>query len=104
MGQPCRKSGLARGELGGSAKNSGAESRAIAYALDTGVQLVDTAEMYGAGGAEEVLGCALRGASSWPYIVSKVYSYNARRQGVLEACEDSLRRLGVDQIDLYLLH
>jgi diketogulonate reductase-like aldo/keto reductase len=68
------------------------------------MRLVDTAEMYGAGGAEEVLGRALRGASSRPYIVSKVYPYNASRQGVVEACEDSLRRLGVDQIDLYLLY
>ncbi len=96
--------GLGTWGMGESAKDAGAESRAIAYALDAGVRLVDTAEMYGVGGAEEVLGRALRGASSRPYIVSKVYPYNASRQGVVEACEDSLRRLGVDQIDLYLLH
>ncbi len=60
--------------------------------------------MYGAGGAEEQLGFALREASSRPYIFSKVYSYNASPKGVVKACEDSLWRLGIDQIDLYLLH
>ena len=96
--------GLGTWGMGGSARNADAEVRAIAYALDVGVRLVDTAEMYGAGGAEEVLGRALREASTRPYIVSKVYPYNASRQGVVEACEGSLRRLGVEQIDLYLLH
>ena len=72
--------GLGTWGMGESAKDAGAESRAIAHALDAGVRLVDTAEMYGAGGAEEVLGRALRGASSRPYIVSKVYPYNASRQ------------------------
>lgn len=96
--------GLGTWGMGESAADAGAEVRAIVHGLDAGIRLVDTAEMYGAGGAEEVLGRALRESTERPYIVSKVYPYNASRQGVVEACEDSLRRLGVDQIDLYLLH
>jgi diketogulonate reductase-like aldo/keto reductase len=87
--------GLGTWGMGESAGSADAEAAAIAHALDAGVQLMDTAE---------VLGRALRMASARPYIVSKVYPYNASRQGVVEACEGSLRRIGVDQIDLYLLH
>ena len=66
--------------------------------------MLDTAEMYGGGGAEEVIAHALRGRKERPYIVSKVYPHNASRQGVVEACENSLRRLQIERIDLYLLH
>jgi diketogulonate reductase-like aldo/keto reductase len=66
--------------------------------------LVDTAEMYGDGGAEEVVGEAIAGRRDQVFLVSKVYPHNATRAGTVAACERSLRRLGVDVIDLYLLH
>ena len=79
-------------------------------ALDMGYRLFDTAEMYGEGGAESVLGealaAALRGGlpRAQVQVVSKVYPHNASADGVLAACERSLRRLQLDHIDLYLLH
>jgi len=73
-------------------------------ALDLGVRLIDTAEMYGEGGAEEVIGEAIQGRRDELFLVSKLYPHNASRNGVIEACERSLRRLNCDRIDLYLLH
>jgi len=73
-------------------------------ALDLGVSLIDTAEMYGEGGAEEVIGEAMQGRRDEIFLVSKLYPHNASRNGVIEACERSLRRLNCDRIDLYLLH
>jgi len=73
-------------------------------ALDLGVSLIDTAEMYGEGGAEEVIGEAIQGRRDEIFLVSKLYPHNASRNGVIEACERSLRRLNCDRIDLYLLH
>jgi diketogulonate reductase-like aldo/keto reductase len=66
--------------------------------------LIDTAEMYGSGGAEEVVAEAAKGRRDGLFIVSKVLPYNASQKGVIEACERSLRRLKTDRIDLYLLH
>lgn len=80
------------------------EVRALQQGLEHGLSLIDTAEMYGEGGAEEVVGQAIRGQRDKVVLVSKVYPHNASRQGVREACERSLRRLGTDHIDLYLLH
>jgi len=73
-------------------------------AIDLGVRLIDTAEMYGEGGAEEVIGEAIQGRRDELFLVSKLYPHNASRNGVIEACERSLRRLNCDTIDLYLLH
>ncbi len=73
-------------------------------ALDLGVSLIDTAEMYGEGGAEEMIGQAIQGRRDELFLVSKLYPHNASRNGVIEACERSLRRLNCDRIDLYLLH
>ncbi|PWV63171.1 aldo/keto reductase [Plasticicumulans acidivorans] len=81
-----------------------AEIAALQYGIDLGLTLIDTAEMYGDGGAEEVVGAALRGRRGQVFLVSKVYPHNATRHGTITACEHSLRRLGVDCIDLYLLH
>src|SRR5690242_12604825 len=78
--------------------------RALQLGLDLGLALIDTAEMYGEGGAEEVVGEAIAGRREEVFLVSKVYPHNADRTGVQAACERSLRRLGVDCIDLYLLH
>jgi diketogulonate reductase-like aldo/keto reductase len=80
------------------------EVRALRRGIDLGLTLLDTAEMYGEGGAEEVVGEAIAGQRDEVFIVSKVYPQNASRRGVPAACERSLKRLGTDRIDLYLLH
>ena len=76
----------------------------IRAALERGVRLIDTAEMYGEGGAEQVIGAAIQGRRDDLYLVSKFYPHNASRRGVVEACERSLRNLQCDYLDLYLLH
>jgi len=80
------------------------EIDALRLGMDLGMTLIDTAEMYAEGGAEEVVGAAIAGRRDEVFLVSKVYPHNADRRGVQAACERSLRRLGVDCIDLYLLH
>ena len=77
---------------------------ALRAGLDAGLTLIDTAEMYGDGAAEELIGEAIAGRSDEAYLVSKVYPHNAGRRSAIEACERSLRRLGTDRLDLYLLH
>ena len=81
-----------------------AEVRALRQGLDLGMTLIDTAEMYAEGGAEEVVGEAIEGRRDEVFLVSKVYPHNASRQGVAAACARSLERLGTDRLDLYLLH
>jgi len=81
-----------------------AEVAALQAGLDQGLTLIDTAEMYGDGGAEEVVGEAIVGRRDELLLVSKVFPHNASRRGVAAACERSLRRLGTECIDLYLLH
>ena len=90
--------------MGEDSSRKAAEVRALQLGLDLGMTLIDTAEMYGEGGAEEVVGAALAGRRSDAFLVSKVYPHNASFDGVREACERSLRRLRVESIDLYLLH
>jgi diketogulonate reductase-like aldo/keto reductase len=90
--------------MGEDPAQRGAEVAALRLGLDLGMTLIDTAEMYGEGGAEEVVGEAIAGRRDEVYLVSKVYPHNASRAGVLAACERSLKRLEVDCIDLYLLH
>ena len=80
------------------------EVAALRLGLELGLALIDTAEMYGEGGAEEVVGEAIQGRRERVFLVSKVYPHNASRSGVAAACERSLRRLGCDYLDLYLLH
>jgi diketogulonate reductase-like aldo/keto reductase len=89
------------GERGNAAK---AETAAIKLGIELGMTLIDTAEMYGNGGAEEVVADASQGQRDKLFIVSKVYPHNASRTGVPAACERSLKRLRTDRIDLYLLH
>jgi diketogulonate reductase-like aldo/keto reductase len=89
------------GERGGDRPR---EVAALKLGLDLGLSLIDTAEMYGEGGAEEVVGEAVKGRRDHVFIVSKVYPQNASRRGVALACERSLKRLETDRIDLYLLH
>lgn len=80
------------------------EVAALRLGLELGMTLIDTAEMYGDGGAEEVVGEAIAGRRDDVFVVSKVYPHNADRRGARAACERSLRRLGIERIDLYLLH
>lgn len=72
--------------------------------LDHGLRLIDTAEMYGEGQSEEMIAEAIAGRRDEAFLVSKVYPHNAGRKTAIEACERSLKRLGTDRIDLYLLH
>ncbi|MFG1433032.1 aldo/keto reductase [Xanthobacter sp. V2C-8] len=90
--------------MGERADQRAAEVAALRAGLDLGIDLIDTAEMYGEGGAEEVVGEAITGRRNGVFLVSKVYPHNASRAGVVAACERSLRRLRTDRIDLYLLH
>jgi diketogulonate reductase-like aldo/keto reductase len=80
------------------------EVRALQLGLDLGMTMIDTAEMYADGGAEEVVGEAMAGRRSQVYLVSKVYPHNATKRGVVQACERSLKRLKTDYLNLYLLH
>lgn len=80
------------------------EIAALRFGLDLGLTLIDTAEMYGEGGAEEVVGEAIEGRRDEVFLVSKVYPFNASLHGTVAACERSLNRLRTDHLDLYLLH
>ncbi|MGB9096436.1 aldo/keto reductase [Erwinia sp.] len=80
------------------------EVAALQAGLELGLKVIDTAEMYAEGGAEEVVGEALQGRRESAWLVSKVYPWNAGREDAVEACERSLRRLKTDYLDLYLLH
>lgn len=81
-----------------------AEVSSLRAGVDLGLTLIDTAEMYADGGAEEVVGEALSGLRERVFLVSKVYPWNAGGQKAIAACEASLRRLKTDYLDLYLLH
>jgi diketogulonate reductase-like aldo/keto reductase len=96
--------GLGTWKMGEDRRRRGEEIAALRLGVELGMTLLDTAEMYGAGGAEEVVGEAFRGRRDEIFLVSKVLPSNASRQGTIRACEASLGRLGTDRIDLYLLH
>ncbi|MCG1030459.1 aldo/keto reductase [Bacillus amyloliquefaciens] len=90
--------------MGEKASQRRQESDALRAGIDHGLTLIDTAEMYAEGGAEEVVGEAIKGQRDKVFLVSKVYPWNAGGKKGIAACEASLRRLGTDHIDLYLLH
>ena len=97
--------GMGTWYLGESAKTHDSEVSALRAGLDAGYELIDTAEMYGDGGAEKLIGDAIRGYDREKlYIVSKVYPHNAGRRRIEKSCEDTLRRLKTDYLDIYLLH
>ena len=96
--------GIGTWRMGENSRRRAQELDAVRHALDLGYPLIDTAEMYGEGVAEEIVGEALAGRSQRPFIVSKVYPHNATRRGTAAACERSLKRMGIERIDLYLLH
>lgn len=80
------------------------EAAVIRLGIELGMTVIDTAELYGDGAAERVVGAAISGLRERVFLVTKVSPHNASRTGVPEACARSLRRLGTDVIDLYLLH
>lgn len=90
--------------MGEDASARAAEVAALRLGMELGMNLIDSAEMYGEGGAEEVVGEAIAGRREQVYLVSKVYPHNASRAGVRAACERSLARLRTGYLDLYLLH
>jgi len=103
--------GLGTWRMGEASASRNAEVAAVRTAIDMGYRLIDTAEMYGEGGAETVVGLALADAlragavkREELLVVSKVYPHNASRRGTVSACERSRKRLGLDRIDVYLLH
>jgi diketogulonate reductase-like aldo/keto reductase len=90
--------------MGEHASEAAREVDSLRAGIDLGMTLIDTAEMYAEGGAEKIVGKAIQGRSRDVFLVSKVYPWNASRKGTIEACDRSLERLGVESIDLYLLH
>ncbi|WP_413811971.1 aldo/keto reductase [Streptomyces sp. OE57] len=90
--------------IGDHARRRADEIAALRRGLDLGMTVVDTAEMYGSGASEELVGEAIAGRRDEVFLVSKVLPGHADRSGTIAACEDSLRRLGTDRLDLYLLH
>ena len=90
--------------MGEDRRRAAAEAAALRLGIELGMTLIDTAEMYGNGRAEEIVAEAVQGERDRLFIVSKVLPYNASQKGVVEACERSLKRLKTDRIDLYLLH
>lgn len=96
--------GLGTWYMGDRGSDHKAEADALRLGLDLGMTLIDTAEMYASGGAERVVGDALTGRRDDAFVVSKVLPHNASRRGTVTACEQSLGRMGIETIDLYLLH
>ena len=103
-GEAVASLGQGTWNIGDRSASRADEIAALRCGLDLGLTLIDTAEMYGEGRAEELIAEALAGRRDQAFIVSKVYPHNASRRGVIEACERSLKRLQTDRIDLYLLH
>ncbi|WJY17108.1 aldo/keto reductase [Pectobacteriaceae bacterium CE90] len=90
--------------MGENPQQKAEEVRALRVGIEQGLRLIDTAEMYAEGRAEDVVGEAIRGRRDQVYLVSKVYPHNAGGEKAITACERSLKRLQTEHIDLYLLH
>lgn len=90
--------------LGQGRRSANSEEEAMRAGIDLGLNLIDTAEMYGEGRSERHIGSAIAGRRSDVFLVSKVLPHNADRRGIPKACAASLARLGTDHLDLYLLH
>lgn len=90
--------------MGDDSRRRAAEADALRLGLDLGMTLIDTAEMYASGGAEEVVAAAISGRRDEAFLVSKALPSNASRDRLPAACEASLKRLRIERIDLYLLH
>ncbi len=96
--------GLGTWHMAEDARRRDDEISALRLGLDLGLTVIDTAEMYGDGDAEELVGEAISGRRDEVFLVSKVLPSNAGRDATIAACERSLRRLDTDRLDLYLLH
>ncbi|WP_175824303.1 aldo/keto reductase [Burkholderia sp. BCC0419] len=103
-GETIPKLGLGTWEMGERPARRADEIAALREGVELGMTLVDTAEMYGDGATEELVGDALAGLRDDVFLVSKVYPHHASRRGVVAACDASLKRLRTDRLDLYLLH
>ncbi len=103
-GQDMPVLGLGTWKMGEDRARAADEVRVVRRALDLGISLIDTAEIYASGGSEQVVGEAIRGRRDEVFLVTKVAPRNASRRGTIRACEGSLKRLGIEVIDLYLLH
>ncbi len=96
--------GMGTWMIGEDAATRAEEIASLQQGIDLGMALIDTAEMYGEGASEKLVGEAIRGRRERVFLVSKVYPHNAGRKAAQAACERSLRRLGIECLDLYLLH
>ncbi|RXR08288.1 aldo/keto reductase [Pseudoxanthomonas composti] len=103
-GQDVAVLGQGTWNMGDDPARRKAEIEALQSGIDLGLSLIDTAEMYGEGASERLVGEAIKGRREAAFIVSKAYPQNASRGRLPQACERSLRNLGIDCIDLYLLH
>lgn len=103
-GQEIPTLGFGTWIMGETRSEAKAEVDAVRLALDLGMTVIDTAEMYGDGGAERIVGEALKDRREDAFLVSKVLPWNASYDGTIKACHASLDRLGSDHLDLYLLH
>ena len=103
-GQAMPIFGMGTWRMGENPRQRQQEIAALRQGMALGITLIDTAEMYGEGGAEEVVAEAVGDRRSDVFLVSKVYPHNASKQGAIAACERSLKRLNTDYLDLYLLH
>jgi diketogulonate reductase-like aldo/keto reductase len=103
-GRPVPQLGQGTWNMGDSAAKRPQEIAALRRGIELGMTLIDTAEMYGSGRSERLVGEAISGLRDQVYLVSKVLPSNASSEGTIRACEASLQRLGVETLDLYLLH
>ncbi|GAB7539020.1 aldo/keto reductase [Burkholderia sp. 3C] len=103
-GERVAKLGQGTWEMGERPARRAAEIAALRAGIELGMTLIDTAEMYGDGATEELVGEAIGGLRDSVFLVSKVYPHNADRRRMIASCEASLKRLGTDRLDLYLLH
>ena len=103
-GENVPSMGLGTWHMGERIGNPKTEVDALIRGLDLGATLIDTAEMYARGGAERVVGNAIKGRRDNVFIVSKIVPHNASFDGTIRACENSLQRMEIESIDLYLLH
>ncbi|MDR0424434.1 MAG: aldo/keto reductase, partial [Clostridiales Family XIII bacterium] len=104
-GLPLPAIGQGGWKIGEDPRRERSEAAALRRGLELGLKLIDTAEMYGEGRSETLIGKALHGIARDEYmLVSKVYPHNAGAPNIFESCEASLRRLRTDYLDLYLLH
>lgn len=103
-GEPVASLGQGTWRIGDDPARRQEEIDCLRRGIDLGLTLIDTAEMYGEGRSEALVGEAIQGRRDEVFIVSKVYPHNASRRSMPVSCDNSLKRLRIETIDLYLLH